>query len=51
MCIIRWVRSTIANGWHDFQSIGEARLKRVFHKWMDRLAQCYVAVGGSVEGT
>jgi hypothetical protein len=28
-----------------FQSIGEAALLRVFQKWMDRLAQCCVAVG------
>jgi transposase len=34
-----------------FQSIEKATLKRVFQEWMDRLAQCYVAVGGFVEGT
>jgi hypothetical protein len=34
-----------------FQSIKEATMDRVFQEWMDRLAQCCVAVGGSVEGT
>jgi hypothetical protein len=34
-----------------FQSIEKATLERVFQKWMDRLAQCCVAVGGSVDGT
>jgi hypothetical protein len=34
-----------------FQSIEKATLERVFQEWMDRLAQCCVAVGGLVEGT
>jgi hypothetical protein len=34
-----------------FQSIEEAVLERVFQEWMDRLAQCCVAVGGLGEGT
>jgi transposase len=34
-----------------FQSIEKGTLKRVFQKWMDRLAQCYVAVGGLGEDT
>jgi hypothetical protein len=29
-----------------FQSIEEATLERMFQEWMDRLAQCCVAVGG-----
>jgi hypothetical protein len=33
-----------------FQSIEEATLERVFSDWMDRLAQCCMAVAGSVEG-
>jgi hypothetical protein len=34
-----------------FQSIEESTLERVFQEWMDRLVQCFVAVGGLVEGT
>jgi hypothetical protein len=34
-----------------FQFIGTATFKRVFQEWMDRLAQCCVAVGGLAEGT
>jgi hypothetical protein len=34
-----------------FQSAEKATLKRVFHEWMDRLAQFYVAVGDFVEAT
>jgi hypothetical protein len=34
-----------------FQYIEKAPLERVFQEWMDRLAQCCVAVGGLVEGT
>jgi hypothetical protein len=33
-----------------FQSVEEATLKRVFQEWMDRLAQCCLAVGGLAEG-
>jgi hypothetical protein len=33
-----------------FQSIKKATLERVFREWMDRLGQCYVAVGGLLEG-
>jgi hypothetical protein len=33
-----------------FQSIGKASLEHVFQEWMDRLAQCCMAVGGLVEG-
>jgi hypothetical protein len=31
------------------QSIEEATLEHVFQEWMDRLAQCYVAVDGLAE--
>jgi hypothetical protein len=34
-----------------FQFIEKASLKRVFQEWMDRLAQCCMAVGDSVKGT
>jgi hypothetical protein len=34
-----------------FPSIDKTRLERAFQEWMDRLAQCCVAVGGLVEGT
>jgi hypothetical protein len=33
------------------RSIEDARLERVFQEWMNRLAECCVAVGGSIEGT
>jgi transposase len=34
-----------------FQSIKKTTLERVFQEWVDRLAQCGVAVGGLVKGT
>jgi hypothetical protein len=34
-----------------FQSLEKATLERVFQKWMDKLAQCCVAVGALAEGT
>jgi hypothetical protein len=33
-----------------FQSIAKTTFECVFQEWMDRLAQCCVKVGGSVEG-
>jgi hypothetical protein len=34
-----------------FGSIEKVTLERVFQEWIDRLAQCYMAIGGIVEGT
>jgi hypothetical protein len=34
-----------------FQSIEETTLERVFQDWMNILAQCCMALGGSVKGT
>jgi hypothetical protein len=34
-----------------FQSIEKNTLERLFQEWMDRLAQCCMAVSGFAEGT
>jgi hypothetical protein len=34
-----------------FQSLENATLEHVFQEWMDRLAQCCVAVNGLIEWT